>query len=143
MAKYRFRSLHSSSDRRALGERLSIAPHWRELRIRSEKGPDVHYQRAAISGHPFDPRTRPCALGCQNDSQGRPTGRPRAERDVAFGNRAVSGPEAAAVARSGRMILNAAPASGGVVVAVAADRGHHFSKPPQRDIMLVEGHDVE
>lgn len=29
------------------------------------------------------------------------------------------------------------------VVAVAADRGHHFSKAPQRDILLVEGHGVE
>jgi MOSC domain-containing protein YiiM len=31
----------------------------------------------------------------------------------------------------------------GTVVAVAADRGHHFSKAPQRDILLVEGHGVE
>ena len=28
----------------------------------------------------------------------------------------------------------------GTVVAVAADRGHHFSKPPQDRIVLVEGH---
>jgi hypothetical protein len=31
----------------------------------------------------------------------------------------------------------------GTIVAVAADRGHHFSKEPQRDILLVEGHGVE
>ncbi|WP_347951979.1 MOSC domain-containing protein [Bradyrhizobium sp. SSUT77] len=31
----------------------------------------------------------------------------------------------------------------GTVVAVAADRGHHFSKPPQDHIVLVEGHGVE
>jgi len=31
----------------------------------------------------------------------------------------------------------------GTVVAVAADRDHHFSKPPQDRIMLVEGHGVE
>jgi hypothetical protein len=31
----------------------------------------------------------------------------------------------------------------GTVVAVAADRGHHFSKPPQDRIMLVKGHGVE
>jgi MOSC domain-containing protein YiiM len=31
----------------------------------------------------------------------------------------------------------------GTVVAVAADRGHHFSKAPQRDVLLVEGHGVE
>jgi hypothetical protein len=31
----------------------------------------------------------------------------------------------------------------GTVVAVAADRGHRFSKAPQRDILLVEGHGVE
>ena len=29
------------------------------------------------------------------------------------------------------------------MVAVAADRGHHFSKPPQDRIVLVEGHGVE
>jgi hypothetical protein len=28
----------------------------------------------------------------------------------------------------------------GTVVAVAADRGHRFSKPPQNQIVLVEGH---
>jgi hypothetical protein len=31
----------------------------------------------------------------------------------------------------------------GTVVAVAADRDHHFSKPSQDRIMLVEGHGVE
>lgn len=31
----------------------------------------------------------------------------------------------------------------GTVFAVAADRGHHFSKPPQNGIMLVEDHGVE
>lgn len=31
----------------------------------------------------------------------------------------------------------------GSVVAVAADRGHHFSKPTQERIILVEGHGVE
>jgi len=31
----------------------------------------------------------------------------------------------------------------GRVVAVAADRGHHFSKPTQERIILVEGHGVE
>jgi AraC-like DNA-binding protein len=31
----------------------------------------------------------------------------------------------------------------GDVVAVAADRGHHFSKPTQDRIVLVEGHGVE
>ncbi|MCP1912889.1 hypothetical protein ACVIWU_001088 [Bradyrhizobium sp. USDA 4509] len=31
----------------------------------------------------------------------------------------------------------------GTVVAVAADRGHHFSKPTQDCIVLVEGHGVE
>lgn len=31
----------------------------------------------------------------------------------------------------------------GIVLAVSADRGHHFSKMPQRDILLVEGHGVE
>jgi hypothetical protein len=31
----------------------------------------------------------------------------------------------------------------GRVVAVAADRGHHFSKPTQDRIILVEGHGVE
>jgi hypothetical protein len=31
----------------------------------------------------------------------------------------------------------------GTVVAVAADQGHHFSKPLRRDILLVEGHGVE
>ncbi|UQR68255.1 MULTISPECIES: hypothetical protein [Bradyrhizobium] len=31
----------------------------------------------------------------------------------------------------------------GRVVAVAADRGHHFSKPTQDRILLVEGHSVE
>jgi hypothetical protein len=31
----------------------------------------------------------------------------------------------------------------GTVVAVAADRGHHFSKPTQDRIVLVEGHGVE
>lgn len=31
----------------------------------------------------------------------------------------------------------------GIVVAVSSDRGHRFSKMPQRDILLVEGHDVE
>ncbi|WP_368507791.1 hypothetical protein [Bradyrhizobium lupini] len=31
----------------------------------------------------------------------------------------------------------------GTVVAVAADRAHHFSKPPQDWIMLVEGDGVE
>ena len=31
----------------------------------------------------------------------------------------------------------------GAVVAVAADRGHHFSKPPQNRIVLVEGNGVE
>jgi hypothetical protein len=31
----------------------------------------------------------------------------------------------------------------GRVVAVAADRGHHFSKPPRNHILLVEGHGVE
>ena len=31
----------------------------------------------------------------------------------------------------------------GTVFAVAADRGHHFSKPPQDRIMLVEGHGVD
>jgi hypothetical protein len=31
----------------------------------------------------------------------------------------------------------------GIVVAVAADGGHRFSKMPQRDILLVEGYGVE
>ncbi|MGY4368848.1 hypothetical protein ACVW1A_004913 [Bradyrhizobium sp. LB1.3] len=31
----------------------------------------------------------------------------------------------------------------GTVVAVAADRGHRFSKPPRDRIVLVEGHGVE
>jgi hypothetical protein len=31
----------------------------------------------------------------------------------------------------------------GTVVAVAADRGHHFSKPPQDRLVLVEGHGVQ
>ncbi|MCK1571900.1 MOSC domain-containing protein [Bradyrhizobium sp. 174] len=31
----------------------------------------------------------------------------------------------------------------GTVVAVAADRGHHFSKPPQDRIVLEEGHGVQ
>ena len=31
----------------------------------------------------------------------------------------------------------------GKVVAVACDRGHHFSKPPRDRIVLVEGHGVE
>jgi hypothetical protein len=31
----------------------------------------------------------------------------------------------------------------GSVVAVAANRGHHFSKPPQDHVVLVEGHGVE
>lgn len=31
----------------------------------------------------------------------------------------------------------------GIVVSVSADRGHRFSKIPQRDILLVEGHGVE
>ena len=31
----------------------------------------------------------------------------------------------------------------GTVVAVAADRAHHFSKPPQDEIVLVEGYGVE
>jgi hypothetical protein len=31
----------------------------------------------------------------------------------------------------------------GRVVAVAADRGHHFSKPTRSRITLVEGHGVE
>lgn len=31
----------------------------------------------------------------------------------------------------------------GRVVAVAADRGHHFSKPPRERIVLVEGHGVD
>ena len=31
----------------------------------------------------------------------------------------------------------------GTVVAVAADRGHHFSKRPQGSIVLVEEHGVE
>jgi hypothetical protein len=31
----------------------------------------------------------------------------------------------------------------GIVVAVAADRGHHFSKPSRDQIELVEGHGVE
>ena len=31
----------------------------------------------------------------------------------------------------------------GTVVSVAADRGHHFSKPPRERIVLVEGHGVE
>ncbi|MET4278509.1 hypothetical protein ABIB68_006806 [Bradyrhizobium sp. F1.2.2] len=31
----------------------------------------------------------------------------------------------------------------GTVIAVAADRGHHFSKPPQDEIVLVEGCGVE
>jgi hypothetical protein len=31
----------------------------------------------------------------------------------------------------------------GTVIAVSADRGHHFSKAPQRAIRLVEGHGVE
>ena len=35
------------------------------------------------------------------------------------------------------------PVLGGTVVAVAADRGHNFSKRPQRGIVLVEGHGVE
>jgi hypothetical protein len=34
-------------------------------------------------------------------------------------------------------------ALGGSVVAVAADRGHHFSKPSRDEIALVEGHGVE
>jgi hypothetical protein len=32
------------------------------------------------------------------------------------------------------------PSLEGSVMAVAADRGHHFSKPPQEQIVLVEGH---
>ncbi|WP_375762526.1 MOSC domain-containing protein [Bradyrhizobium sp. B025] len=31
----------------------------------------------------------------------------------------------------------------GKVIAVAADRGHHFSKPPRDQIVLVEGHGVD
>lgn len=31
----------------------------------------------------------------------------------------------------------------GIVLAVSADHGHRFSKMPQRDILLVEGHGVE
>lgn len=31
----------------------------------------------------------------------------------------------------------------GTVVAVAAERGHHFSKPAQDRIVLVEGHGVQ
>ncbi len=31
----------------------------------------------------------------------------------------------------------------GRVIAVAADRGHHFRKPPRDQIVLVEGHGVE
>ncbi|WFU72913.1 hypothetical protein [Bradyrhizobium sp. CB2312] len=31
----------------------------------------------------------------------------------------------------------------GTVVAVAADRGHHFSKPSRERIVLVESHGVE
>ncbi|WP_346730978.1 hypothetical protein [Bradyrhizobium sp. 132] len=31
----------------------------------------------------------------------------------------------------------------GTVVAVAADRGHHFSKPPQDPSVLVEGHGIK
>jgi MOSC domain-containing protein YiiM len=31
----------------------------------------------------------------------------------------------------------------GSIAGVTADRGHHFSKPTQRDIVLVEGHGVE
>jgi MOSC domain-containing protein YiiM len=31
----------------------------------------------------------------------------------------------------------------GTVVAVAADRGHHFSKPSQDQILLLEGHGIE
>lgn len=31
----------------------------------------------------------------------------------------------------------------GIVVSVSEDRGHRFSKIPQRDILLVEGHGVE
>jgi MOSC domain-containing protein YiiM len=41
--------------------------------------------------------------------------------------------------------LTAAPAAAfeGTVIAVAADRGHHFSKPLQRAIVMVEGHGIE
>lgn len=31
----------------------------------------------------------------------------------------------------------------GIVLAVSAERGHRFSKMPQRDLLLVEGHGVE
>lgn len=31
----------------------------------------------------------------------------------------------------------------GIVLAVSSDRGHRFSKMPQRDLLLVEGHGVE
>jgi hypothetical protein len=41
------------------------------------------------------------------------------------------------------MTLEAIPALEGTVVAVSADHRHNFSKCPQRDIMLVEGHGVE
>ena len=41
------------------------------------------------------------------------------------------------------MPLTPALSPEGTVVAVAADRGHHFSKPSQDRIVLVEGHGVE
>lgn len=56
---------------------------------------------------------------------------------------ALPSPEAP-LARQGGLMPPAQELSlQGTVVAVAADRGHHFSKAPQDRIMLVEGHGVE
>lgn len=54
----------------------------------------------------------------------------RHQRDDASGDHAITAPEAALVCACGPMAQARALSLEGTVVAVAADRGHHFSRPP-------------
>jgi MOSC domain-containing protein YiiM len=86
---------------------------------------------------------QPHALGRRDGPKGWCVAGEGAERDDVGGDHAIPPPEAA-LARPGRVMAPARdPSLEGHVVAVAADRGHHFSKPSRDRILLVEGHGVE
>src|SRR3954452_14811100 len=103
---------------------LALAPGGAGFRLHAEHQ----------SGRALDPRARPHALGRPDGAQGRCPRQPRPQRDAYSGNHALPPPEAALI-RPGRLMPKPPPLSlEGTVVAVAADRGHHFSKPPQEGI---------
>src|SRR3569833_1783778 len=111
--------------------RLALAPGGPRLRL-----PPEHQ-----SGRELDSGTRPHALGRRDGPKGRSSCRPGLEREDASGDHALPSPEAA-LARARRLMLAHDLALEGKVPAVAADRGHHFSKPVRDHIVLVVVHVV-